>query len=105
MAEDGSVFLPSAPLLGHVLHGTAKTALYETWKGRYNKEIKKKYRAAPFGGRRANVTEETNMDLKERALKAHEQWGGKIEVVARCEVNSKDDLSIAYTPGAAEPCL
>lgn len=105
MAEDGSVFLPSAPLLGHVLHGTAKTALYETWKGRYNKEIKKKYHAAPFGGRRANVTEETNMDLKERALKAHEQWGGKIEVVARCEVNSKDDLSIAYTPGVAEPCL
>ena len=45
------------------------------------------------------------MDLKERALKAHEQWGGKIEVVARCEVNSKDDLSVAYTPGVAEPCL
>ena len=45
------------------------------------------------------------MDLKERALKAHEDWGGKIEVVARCEVNSKDDLSIAYTPGVAEPCL
>lgn len=45
------------------------------------------------------------MDLKERALKAHEEWGGKIEVVARCEVNSKDDLSIAYTPGVAEPCL
>ena len=45
------------------------------------------------------------MDLKERALKAHEAWGGKIEVVARCEVNSKEDLSIAYTPGVAEPCL
>ena len=45
------------------------------------------------------------MDLKERALKAHEQWGGKIEVVARCEVSSKEDLSIAYTPGVAEPCL
>ena len=45
------------------------------------------------------------MDLKERALKAHEQWGGKIEVVARCEVNSKEDLSVAYTPGVAEPCL
>ena len=38
------------------------------------------------------------MDVKERALQAHEKWGGKIEVVARCEVNSKDDLSIAYTP-------
>lgn len=45
------------------------------------------------------------MDLKERALQAHEQWAGKIEVVARCEVNSRDDLSIAYTPGVAEPCL
>ena len=45
------------------------------------------------------------MDLKERALKAHEQWGGKIEVVARCEVSSKEDLSVAYTPGVAEPCL
>ena len=45
------------------------------------------------------------MDVKERALQAHEKWGGKIEVVARCEVKSKDDLSIAYTPGVAEPCL
>ena len=45
------------------------------------------------------------MDVKERALQAHEKWGGKIEVVARCEVHSKDDLSIAYTPGVAEPCL
>ena len=36
------------------------------------------------------------MDVKERALEAHEKWAGKIEVVARCEVNSKDDLSIAY---------
>lgn len=45
------------------------------------------------------------MDAKEKALKAHEAWGGKIEVVARCEVNTKEDLAIAYTPGVAEPCL
>lgn len=45
------------------------------------------------------------MDLKERALQAHENWGGKIEVVARCEVKTRDDLSVAYTPGVAEPCL
>lgn len=45
------------------------------------------------------------MDLKERALQAHEQWGGKIEVVARCEVKNRDDLTVAYTPGVAEPCL
>jgi len=45
------------------------------------------------------------MDLKERALCAHEEWGGKIEVIARCQVNSRDALSVAYTPGVAEPCL
>nr|WP_297279544.1 malic enzyme-like NAD(P)-binding protein [uncultured Butyricicoccus sp.] len=45
------------------------------------------------------------MDAKERALLAHEKWGGKIEVIARCEVANRDDLSIAYTPGVAEPCL
>jgi len=45
------------------------------------------------------------MELKERALRAHEEWAGKIEVVARCEVRSRDDLSVAYTPGVAEPCL
>ncbi len=45
------------------------------------------------------------MDLKERALKAHEEWAGKIEVVARCPVSSKEELSVAYTPGVAEPCL
>lgn len=45
------------------------------------------------------------MELKERALRAHEEWAGKIEVVARCEVKSRDDLSVAYTPGVAEPCL
>ncbi len=45
------------------------------------------------------------MDLKEKALLAHEKWQGKIEVVARCAVSSKEDLSIAYTPGVAEPCL
>ncbi|MGE4548214.1 MAG: NADP-dependent malic enzyme [Intestinibacillus sp.] len=45
------------------------------------------------------------MDAKEKALLAHEQWGGKIEVVARCEVKTREDLSVAYTPGVAEPCL
>lgn len=45
------------------------------------------------------------MDAKERALLAHEEWGGKIEVIARCPVENREDLSIAYTPGVAEPCL
>ncbi len=45
------------------------------------------------------------MDLKTRALKAHEKWQGKIEVISRCEVKNKEDLTIVYTPGVAEPCL
>ena len=45
------------------------------------------------------------MDKKEFALKKHEEWNGKIELGLRCEVNNMDDLSVAYTPGVAEPCL
>ena len=45
------------------------------------------------------------MDAKELALKKHEEWQGKIEVTPRCEVESMQDLSIAYTPGVAQPCL
>lgn len=49
--------------------------------------------------------EGTQMDAKQTALRAHEEWAGKIEVVARCSVQSKEDLAVAYTPGVAEPCL
>lgn len=45
------------------------------------------------------------MDIKKEALRLHEQWKGKIEVKSTVEVNNKQDLSIAYTPGVAEPCL
>ncbi len=45
------------------------------------------------------------MDKKELALKKHEEWQGKLEVTPRCEVENMDDLSVAYTPGVAEPCL
>ncbi len=45
------------------------------------------------------------MDKKEIALKAHEDWKGKIEVVSRAKLETPEDLSIAYTPGVAEPCL
>ncbi len=44
-------------------------------------------------------------DIREESLKKHYEWKGKIEVVARCEVNDRNDLSLAYTPGVAEPCL
>lgn len=46
-----------------------------------------------------------NMDFKKEALVLHEKWRGKIEVNSTVEVNNKRDLSIAYTPGVAEPCL
>ena len=45
------------------------------------------------------------MDIKEYALKKHEEWQGKIEIVSRAEVNDKESLSVAYTPGVAQPCL
>ncbi len=45
------------------------------------------------------------MNAKEMALKKHEEWQGKLEISLRAELNNKDDLSVAYTPGVAEPCL
>ena len=45
------------------------------------------------------------MDKREIALKAHEDWAGKIEVISRASVTNKQELSVAYTPGVAEPCL
>lgn len=44
-------------------------------------------------------------DIKEKALKQHEAWQGKIEVISRAPVTDSQALSIAYTPGVAEPCL
>ena len=44
------------------------------------------------------------MDNKEKALKCHEEWNGKLETTAKSKVNSREDLAIAYTPGVAEPC-
>ena len=45
------------------------------------------------------------MDIRAESLKKHYEWNGKIEVVCRAPINSKEDLSLAYTPGVAEPCL
>ena len=45
------------------------------------------------------------MDYAKESLKLHEQWKGKIEVVSTVPTENKDDLSLAYTPGVAEPCL
>lgn len=45
------------------------------------------------------------MDYAKESLRLHYEWKGKIEVVARAKVDNKDALSLAYTPGVAQPCL
>ena len=45
------------------------------------------------------------MSIREEAIMIHKEWHGKIEVTSRAPVNNKYDLSVAYTPGVAEPCL
>ncbi len=45
------------------------------------------------------------MDIRKESLKKHYEWNGKIEVIARCPIDDRNDLSLAYTPGVAEPCL
>ena len=45
------------------------------------------------------------MTFKEQAMEKHYQWKGKIEVVSRTPITSREELSLAYTPGVAEPCL
>lgn len=44
------------------------------------------------------------MNINELALKMHEEWNGKIETTSKCQVKSREDLAVAYTPGVAEPC-
>ena len=45
------------------------------------------------------------MNISEQSLKKHYDWQGKIEVVTRCPIETREDLSLAYTPGVAAPCL
>ena len=45
------------------------------------------------------------MNYAEESLRLHGEWKGKIEVISRVPVQNKDDLSLAYTPGVAQPCL
>ena len=48
---------------------------------------------------------EIKMSIADKSLKKHYEWQGKIEVVTRCPIDSREDLSLAYTPGVAQPCL
>lgn len=45
------------------------------------------------------------MDVKELAIEKHREWKGKIEVISRTPIKTKEQLSVAYTPGVAAPCL
>ncbi len=45
------------------------------------------------------------MDIRKESLQKHYEWNGKIEVISRVPISSSEDLSLAYTPGVAEPCL
>ena len=45
------------------------------------------------------------MDIRQESLKKHYEWNGKIEVVSRVPITNSEELSLAYTPGVAEPCL
>ena len=45
------------------------------------------------------------MDYAKESLRLHKEWGGKIEVICKVPCKTKDDLSLAYTPGVAQPCL
>ncbi len=45
------------------------------------------------------------MDIRKESLKKHYEWNGKIQVVTRCPLETREDMSLAYTPGVAEACL
>ena len=45
------------------------------------------------------------MDIRQQSLQKHYEWKGKIEVISRAPIEDRHDLSLAYTPGVAEPCL
>ena len=45
------------------------------------------------------------MDINEVAIRKHKEWNGKLNTVAKSSVSTKEDLSIAYTPGVAAPCV
>ena len=54
---------------------------------------------------RRDIQEENKIDYAKESLRLHKEWKGKIEVVTRVPAENKEDLSLAYTPGVAQPCL
>ena len=51
------------------------------------------------------MKEDVKMDIRKQSLEKHYEWGGKVEVVSRVKIESREDLSLAYTPGVAEACV
>ena len=51
------------------------------------------------------VLKEKTMNYREESLKKHAEWRGKIETKVRVPVSCREELSLAYTPGVAEPCM
>ena len=45
------------------------------------------------------------MNYADQSLKLHYQWQGKLDIVPKMSIQTKDDLSLAYTPGVAQPCI
>ncbi len=45
------------------------------------------------------------MDYAKESLRLHKEWGGKIKVICKVPYKTRDDLSLTYTPGVAQPCL
>jgi len=51
------------------------------------------------------MEELSHMDYAKESLRLHYEWKGKLEVTPRASVKTKEELSLAYTPGVAQPCL
>ena len=79
---------------------TKKVGVAFFWKSRYNKT-----ETTLRSGRRTEKSEDKTMDYAKESLRLHGEWKGKIEVIATVPANDKESLSLAYTPGVAQPCL
>ncbi len=51
------------------------------------------------------IIKEEIMDYAKESLRLHKEWGGKIKVICKVPYKTRDDLSLTYTPGVAQPCL
>ncbi len=71
--------------------------------GRESERLTRAQKACIMGAKKGR--KENGMDYRKESLKKHAEWRGKIEMVPRVEVDTREKLSLAYTPGVAEPCL